>query len=247
MGVIKNRIGETNYNNQGLLMEIIEYNKAIDMTVRFVDSGYICKCRYGNFQRGEVYDKFTKCICGVGYIGNTSSSLNNKPKKSYKKWLNMVHRCYDNSFKAYEDKYVCNEWLCFENFEKWFDENYYEIENEVMCLDKDILVKGNKVYSPNTCIFVPNSINILFTNLKNENRDSLIGTHYSKEKDSYIAYCNINGETTYIGIFKTEIDAFNAYKEAKEKHIKEVADKYKDKIPKKLYDAMYNWKVETTD
>ena len=158
-----NRVGEKRYNNQGLLMEIIEYNKAIDIKVKFTKSGYICKCRYGNFQRGEVYDKLHPTVCNLGYIGNTKTRENGNPKKSYKTWVDMLHRCYDKLYKTYTDCSVCSEWLCYANFEKWFNENYYEIPNEKMCLDKDILIKGNRIYSPNTCIFVPNNINILFT------------------------------------------------------------------------------------
>ena len=79
----------------------------------------------------------------------------------------MLERCYDTEhsykFPTYENCIVCDEWLNYQNFARWFDINYYEIEGEVMCLDKDILFKGNKIYSPKTCIFVPRGINNLFT------------------------------------------------------------------------------------
>ena len=50
-----------------------------------------------------------------------------------------------------------------------------------------------------------------------------------------------------LGYFETPKEAFKSYKTFKEQYIKQVADEYKDKIPKKLYEAMYNWKVEITD
>lgn len=230
-----NRIGERRYNNQGLLMEIIEYNKAIDIKVKFIKSGYICKCRYGNFQRGMVYDKLHPTVCNLGYIGNTTTSENRKPKKSYKIWVDMLHRCYDKLYKTYIDCSVCDEWLCYANFEKWFNENYYEIPNEKMCLDKDILIKGNRIYSPNTCIFAPNNINILFT--KND------GYSYVKNKNAYIVYGNDKGKTLYLGYFKTQQEARLIYKKYKENHIKNIANKYKDIIPLKLYHAMITYDV----
>ena len=79
----------------------------------------------------------------------------------------MIQRCYkeyNTTKKTYKDVFVCNEWLCYENFEKWFEDNYYVVNNEIMNLDKDILIKGNRIYSPETCCFVPRRLNILFVN-----------------------------------------------------------------------------------
>ena len=84
-----------------------------------------------------------KMVYGIGHLGNTSSRNNKKLKKSYEIWCKMLKRCYDPTSidrPTYKNCSVCDEWLYFENFEKWFDKNYYEIPNEKMCLDKDILV-----------------------------------------------------------------------------------------------------------
>ena len=135
--------------------------------------------------------------------------------------------------------------MLFSNFEKWFNDNYYEIENEQMELDKDILIKGNKIYSPENCIFVPHNINTLF--VKNDKkRNCLIGVFKLKENKYTSKISTMNGRKQ-LGTYNTEIEAFNAYKKAKEDYIKEVADLYKDKIPQKLYDAMYKYEVEITD
>ena len=241
MGVIKNRVGEKRYNNQNLLMEIIEYNKAIDITVKFEQSGYICKCKYGNFQRGEVYDKFHPTVCNKGYIGDIKISN----KKCYRTWVIMVHRCYDKNAQkihsTYKDCSVCDEWLCYANFEKWYKENYYEIPNEKMCLDKDILVKYNKIYSPTTCLFVPNTINVIFQNIKNDK--NFLGVRYFKERKAYVVYCSNKGKTIYLGLFKTEKEAFLEYKKYKENYIKQIADEYKNKIPINVYNALINYTV----
>ena len=159
--------------------------------------------------------------------------------------------CYKNPSKnrKYKDCKVCEEWHNFQNFAKWFDENYYEIGNEKMWLDKDILFKDNKIYSPKNCIFVPNRINILFIKSDKLRGDLPIGLTYHKRDNKIEVYCNTNKNQEYLGRFNiNEIkEAFNAYKQFKENYIKQVADEYKDKIPQKLYDAMYKWEVNITD
>lgn len=121
-----------------------------------------------------------------------------------------------------------------------------------MCLDKDILIKNNKIYSPNTCIFVPQRINNLFTKT-NKNRGNLpIGVSYYLNYNQYTATCSIikenerKGHKT-LGYFNTIEEAFNAYKNFKEKYIKQIANEYKDYIPIKLYNALLNYQVEITD
>ena len=120
-----------------------------------------------------------------------------------------------------------------------------------MELDKDILFKHNKIYSPKTCVFVPQAINKLFVKRDNDRGDSPIGT--TPVNGKYVVHCNlINPETgkskrKYFGYYETQEKAFEVYKYYKEKNIKEVADYYKDKIPERLYNAMYNYIVEIDD
>ena len=146
---------------------------------------------------------------------------------------------------------MCEEWCNFQNFAKWYENNYYEVESEVMNLDKDILVKHNKIYSPDTCIFVPHRINTLFIKRQNDRGESVIGTNLYKGK--YRVHCHmINPKTgkskeEYLGYYDSQEKAFEIYKYYKERNIKEVADYYKSLIPQKLYDALYDYEVEITD
>ena len=121
---------------------------------------------YGNFKRGNSNPYHAKTV-GIGYMGNATSKVNGVKKDSYNTWRGMLERCYgekyQKKFPTYIDCSVCDEWKSYENFERWYNLNYYEVENEKMQLDKDILFKGNKIYSPNTCVFVPQRINKLFT------------------------------------------------------------------------------------
>lgn len=247
------RTGEIGVNNQGLNMEIIGYRKKDDIDIQFED-GYIAKNReYGEFKKGTIKNLYFKNVYGVGYVGEGKHkpTINGKITIEYKIWDHMLERCYDDKFHKKHLSYihctVCEEWHNFQNFGKWFDENYYQIENEKMNLDKDILTKGNKIYSPDTCVFVPQRINNLF--IKNDkNRGKYpIGIRFDKRNGKFLAQLNKNNKRKNFGYFNNSKDAFNKYKIEKEFYIKEIADKYKDKIPKKLYEAMYKYEVEITD
>ena len=113
-------------------------------------------------------------------------------------------------------------------------------------LDKDILIKGNKIYSPETCAFVPAEINGIFTKTNSKRGVYPIGVSLHKE-GRFQAKVLKNKKQAYIGLFDTPEEAFQAYKKAKEEYIKEVADKWKDKIDPRVYEAMYNYQVEITD
>ena len=244
-------------NTQGCLMKIIEYYNDKNIIVEFQDEYKSQrKTSYRYFKRGEVINFYFPNVCGIGIIGDTRTSSGGKMKNSYNIWNSMINRCYNNRVKekhnTYTNCYVCNEWLCYANFEKWYDENYYEVceINNKMCLDKDILVKGNKIYSPETCVFVPNNINCLFTKTDKLREIFPIGVYLSKD-GSYVSQMSItkNGTKTkkYLGRYSSINSAFLEYKKNKEKHIKNVADYYSDKIPNKIYEAMYNYTVEQTD
>lgn len=196
---------------------------------------------------------------GVGCIGKGEYKIRDGKKFTiqYIHWRHMLYRCYGEDYQekheSYEQCSVCDEWLCYQNFGKWFDENYYEIEGERMELDKDILFKGNKIYSSKTCVFVPQRINCLFVKRQNKRGQYPIGvTKQTGRSKKFKARCSItnkkgNTERIHLGNHDTPIEAFQVYKEFKEKYIKQVAEEYKDKIPQRLYDAMYNWQVEITD
>lgn len=168
----------------------------------------------------------------------------------------MLERCYDekhrNKYITYNECSVCEEWLLFENFEKWFNENFYYIENQIMEIDKDILIKNNKIYSPNTSVIVPHEINYLFIKKQNYRGNYPIGVIYHKRDHKYVASCSVlisrnNTYRKHLGYFDNPIEAFNAYKNFKESYIKSIANKFKNEIPQKLYKAMINYKVEITD
>lgn len=249
-----NRMGERNIMKCGYWCEIVEYKDANNITVQFDESKYITNTSYRTFKNGRVEDKLQPTVYGKGITGNVKTSdKTGKHTKPYARWMSMMSRCYgkqEGKDKSYVDCNVCDEWLYYPNFKKWYEDNYYEIDSETMCLDKDILIKGNRTYSPEACIFVPNTINLTFTKASKSRGDFPIGVS-KKANGGYRAniYETINGKRKQkqLGTFITPEDAFNSYKLAKEQQIKELADKYKSKIPQRLYNAMYEYKVEIND
>ena len=252
------RTGEKGINTFSSEMIIIEYRNTMDIDVYFPEYDWIAKStQYGNFKNGNIKCPYEKRYYEVGYIGEGEYKAceNGKITRVYSTWNNMLKRCYDEKYHekypTYKDCEVYEEWHNFQKYGKWFEENYYSIEGEKMCLDKDVLVKHNKIYSPETCIFVPERINLLFVKSDKSRGESVIGTSLYKGK--YQVQCwLINPKTgkskrEYLGRYETQEKAFEVYKYYKEKNIKEVADYYKIQIPQKLYNAMYNYEVEIND
>lgn len=189
-----------------------------------------------------------KTVFGIGIFDYKNQIHRNTIEyKSYTVWNSMLRRCYSKIFHAksptYFDCTVCKEWLLFSNFKKWFDENY--IEGNV--LDKDILVKGNKVYSPETCCFVPHEINALLTKRQNYRGKLPIGVKTTKGR--FISRINKGKERIFLGVFNNANDAFYAYKTAKENYVKELAETYynQSKITKNVYDSLMKYEVSITD
>ena len=158
---------------------------------------------------------------------------------------------YQEKEPTYKECTVCTEWHNFQAFAEWYENNYYEIPNESMSLDKDILFKGNKIYSPETCVFVPKNINSLFTKCDKSRGNDPIGAHQSPSGNYQVQCNNVNGKRIYLGTYSNKEEAFRVYKRYKEKVIKEVIDLYECVIPEphysKLKKAMCNYRVEIDD
>ena len=248
------RTGEVGVNNDGEEMRIIRYGGVMDIDVQFVKDGTIVEHRtYDHFKNGRIKNPMTPNVYGVGFMGIgefKSTDENGKETKCHKTWVEMLKRCYDSKYQKKNQTYkgcrVCENWWNFQVFAKWYYSHFYEIEGQMMNLDKDILKKGNKIYSPETCVFVPQFINKLFIKSDKVRGDLPIGV--CKHGNKFKAYLSKgNGKLMYLGLYDTPNEAFLAYKKAKEEYIKEVAEKYKSQIPQKLYEALINYEVDIDD
>ena len=159
---------------------------------------------------------------------------------------------YKEKEPAYKDVTCCGEWLLFENFYEWLhkQDNFDKcINDEDYAIDKDILFKGNKIYSPETCCLVPRKVNSLFIKRARDRGSFPIGV--TKHKDKYRTRCDnpLLSIREHIGLFITPELAFEAYKKYKERIIKQVAQLEYDNgnITKECYDAMMKYEVEIDD
>ena len=240
------RIGEVMTNSYNETFKVIEYNTDRNIIVEFQDEfkGKV-KTTYSNAKAGVVRNPYRKSVFGVGYLGEGEYRAARNNRKMYNCWMHMLERCYSDKYHelcpTYKEAYVCDEWHNFQNFAKWYEENYYEIDRYESHLDKDILVKGNKIYSPKTCIFVPENINSVFSGHDNS-KGNLLGIRKT-ESNTYQTRIDERRLKTY----KTFEEAFENYKNYKEKLINELAEQYKNVIPNKLYKAMTEWNIEIED
>lgn len=246
-GEIKNRVGEIYKDNCGEDFVVIAMKNNKDIDIQFKDGTILKNRQMYNIKKGAIKNPNRPSVCEVGYIGigNHITYTGKIETKKGMYWRAMIKRSYDKINPTYDDVIVCDEWHNFQNFAQWY-ENNYKLENmKEWHLDKDILIKGNKIYSPETCCFVPREINSLFTKRKKLRGDCPIGV--CKEGNKYIAKLNKIDGVKKSSRHNTPEEAFQAYKTEKEKYIKEVAEKWKPNLDPRVYEAMYKYEVEITD
>lgn len=200
--------------------------------------------------KGSLHKKARRPVYGVGINdAEFSTGRNEYRTPSYALWRSILNRCYGSISKKclyYANCSVCEEWKTYSLFKKFYDQNYVKGYH----IDKDILKRGNKVYSPETCCFVPPEINTLIVKHDATRGDLPIGvSRLSNNPHRYRAIVRIYGRYITIGNYDTPEEAFAAYKSAKEAHIQEMATQYfnEGKITEKVYNALMNHKVEITD
>ena len=135
----------------------------------------------------------------------------------YRVWQSMLQRCYSEKWQerypTYKGCSVSEEWHTFSNFKAWMEKQQWEGKQ----LDKDILFEGNKVYSPEACVFVTRKTNMFTTDRGAARGKWLIGAHWDKEKAKFRAGCNnpFTNKTEKLGIFTCEMEAHQAWAKRK--------------------------------
>ncbi|BCQ35278.1 hypothetical protein ERHA55_29490 [Erwinia rhapontici] len=160
----------------------------------------------------------------------------------YIKWSSMLKRCYSTEWilkyrPTYVGASVCESWLTFSNYYKFYQKNYFE----GAVLDKDILFPGNKHYSPDTCVFVPEFINLIVVSNPGK---GMFGV--TTNKNSYTAKITIEKQTVSLGKFETELRAHQEWQSAKGQHLVCAAEQYKDEYPDNFNQDVYDqllWKA----
>ena len=232
--------------------KVLKYNDAKDVEIQFINTGFETVARLDHIKSGEIKDPYSPSVFDVGIVGtNYPATVNGRITKDYNRWHSMLDRCYSDTFKkkylTYEGCEASENFKSYEYFYEWCNKQI-GFGNEYWQLDKDLLVKGNKVYSENTCVFIPKEINLVLTKSDKKRGEHPIGVSWHSKSKTFVAQVRKNkGCSEHLGLFNTEIEAFNAYKQAKETFIKEQANEWKGKIDLRAYDALMNYTVEITD
>lgn len=248
----KTLTGQTVEMKSGHNIEVLEYGSEGKILIRNLSPVvYETWTTRQSIINGTVENLYLPTVSGYGYIGAGEYSAS-KDKLAREKFSNMVKRCYDEcdliKCPTYIGCVVTDEWFNFQNFCQWYYQQRGAGERGYQ-LDKDILQKGSKIYSPETCCLVPQEINKLLTKRNACRGDLPIGVSQFSE-GVYRASCSdkiVGSGKWHGGLRNCPIAAFNDYKSHKEKRIKEVAEMFKDSIDVKVYDALMNYTVEITD
>lgn len=256
------REGKISTNYQNYKMKIIYYKNNMDIIVEFQDKWKAkVHTRWDHFISGNVKNPYAPLVYNRGMTGEKYITYENGDNtKEYTTWYNLFIRCYDqklhleNKNRAYIDCNICDQWFLYDNFYEWLhsQDNFNKWFNGMHWdIDKDILIKNNKIYSSDKCLLVPKAVNELFLKNKWNRGEYPIGVSYRKDTGCYTARCNnpLTKEREYLGSFTSENDAFNVYKNRKEKIIKQVAEKefHENNITEKCYIAMINYEVDIHD
>ena len=237
-------------------LKIIEYNGSRKVRVKFIQTGYEVETSLRDIRKGCVRDRLLPSVYGVGVVGSEPIvDKDGKKLKEYELWCSMFLRVYDSKklleFPTYKDCSISDNFKYFPYFKDWCNNqvgfNNKDQAGNIFHLDKDLLLKGNKLYSEDTCVFLPSKINTLLPKCDRARGDCYVGVSLNKSNGLYAANVNLNGKQKRLGYFNTELEAFLAYKEAKEDYIKTVAEDWKNKIDTRAYEALMNYQVEITD
>ena len=250
--ITKDCVGKVCKSKSSGDFKILKYNNARNVEIQFSQTGYETTVQLTNIKSGIIKDPYSPSVYGVGILGTKYlSTVNGVRTKEYALWMDMLRRCYSDTYKkknqTYTDCEVSNKFKSYEYFYEWcnkqigFGVDGFEI-------DKDLLIKGNKIYSESTCVFLPQEINSVLTKCTASRGEYLIGVCWHNTNKAFVARVHKNkGKPEHLGLFNTEIEAFNAYKQAKEAYLKELANKWKGKIDDRAYEALMNYTVDITD
>lgn len=175
----------------------------------------------------------------------------------YRQWGCMLRRCrvggYDQvKFPTYIGCTHYPEWESYDLWLEWAGQQVGFLNKDEKGnpwqIDKDILFKGNKYYSPETCVFVPPEVNAFLLTRKSCRGELPVGVYFKKSHQLFIAQISTGlNQKKHLGLFTTPTEAFAAYKVAKESYAKVLAIKYTGLVDPRVIDALNNFTVNIDD
>lgn len=233
-----------------ILLEKISNSRS---KIKFLATGWETEVYDINVERGEFKDRMKPSLCGVGYGILRKDS--NKP--AFKTWHNMINRCYSydkvDKYATYKDCEVCDKWKNFRNFDEWYNNTYPETAEVKFELDKDMKCKGNRLYSPEHCIWIPKKLNQYINDIKGACSE----TGYKGVSPAYKTGVGIiegkyevrcadgKGKRAYLGTVTDLKIGSKMYTDYKQNQLKLLAKEYLDRglIPKETFDIICNHKI----
>lgn len=251
MNIVKEKVGEIFSSKFCGDFVVLSYINTANVRIRFLDTGYETVTRSCQVKSGQVKDRSLPTVHGVGVIGDSYSCWDgSKIRKEYALWSSMFARCYSpKSHKTRETYIGCTVSENFKEytyFYEWcnrqvgFSENNFE-------LDKDLLSGVSKYYSEDTCVFIPQEINTAIIKQNKKRGDFPSGVTYHKNTGNFVAQLSTPTGRKHVGAFNNVIDAFAAYRKAKENYLVELAEKWKGSIDERAYDALISYQVSIDD
>ena len=241
-------VGERYESNSHGWVVITKYVSCKEVYYKFEDTGYEGIAEVSQIKGGRLSDKLKPTLCGIGYLGVGSypTKINNKKTRCYNVWSGIIKRCFGKKVPSYK-RYgargvtVCEEWHNFSNFAAWYEQNY----KDGYQIDKDILKRGNKVYCPQFCRFVPSRVNGMVCEKRPNRGEMPQGVYFNWKLKKYSSRINTFKGQVHFGCYNTPEEAFKVYKDNKEKHIRCVAQDEFDKgrICEDIYKALMSWDV----
>lgn len=241
-------VGQTFNTSSGGLCKVIEYIDSKKILVEFCDDWkYRVYCGAQQLRKGQVRNVYVKNMVGLGFFGDGDykSKEGGVFSAAYRAWGDMFTRCYRQAKNSYVGVAVHEDWHNFQVFAKWYysqkgwDKNFE--------LDKDLIVKGNKIYSAETCCLVPREINLSILNSRVCRGELPLGVTKISRSSRYMARLYKNGKSFYLGSFENVENAFSTFKIHKESYLKSLAEKWKELVDWKVYQALNNYEIEIND
>ena len=204
-----------------------------------------CKAKVRSLSNSQYNGKYKRVkVCGVGLVPSDFRFNYGSVPADYLCWSHLLNRIYGKEKRLnriYSGCTICEEWLFFENFSKWYNEQVgYNLGYDI---DKDLLGNG-KYYSPETCCLLPHKLNSMIVNRETKNRELPTGVSKRCNRYSARAYTGVNNiKATCLGTFDTPEEASNAYKAFRKKRIAETAQFYYDKgeLDERAYNSLINF------
>ena len=226
-------VGTKHLTKEGHEIEIVGKISGDKRRLRF-KNGHEVETGCSNIRKGMIKNPYHLSVFGVGCLGlgYYKGSVNRKHTPEYIAWKHMLERCYDEKCQeknpTYKGTMVCSEWHNFQNFAKWYHENYPKIKGVKFDLDKDLLQENveDKLYSPETCTFLPHNVNAFLANKNPRNTSGYTGVSWHKPNKKWMANMNLFGEEKKktLGRFDTPELASQSYQKARAEQSEKVKD-----------------------